>query len=232
MKFGIVVFPASNCDLDAYYMVKDVMGKDAVYLWHKERDIKNVDCIILPGGFSYGDYLRCGAIARFSPVMEEVISFAKQGGLVMGICNGFQVLVEAGLLPGALYRNNNLKFCCQFTNIRVENNKIPFTNSIALGEVLNIPVAHGEGNYYVDEKTLKEMENNGQIVFRYANPEGEVVPDSNPNGSVSNVAGVCNLEGNVLGMMPHPERAGEKLLGSQDGRKIFESIIEHWGARQ
>ncbi len=228
MKFGIVVFPGSNCDLDAYHMVKDVMGEEAVYLWHKEADLKGSDCVILPGGFSYGDYLRCGAIARFSPVMESIVGFAACGGLVMGICNGFQVLLEAGLLPGALYRNNHLQFRCQFTTLRVENIQTPFTQDCREGEILNIPIAHGEGNYYVDDSTLEELNKENQIIFRYVSPEGDAFPEANPNGSIDNIAGICNRERNVLGMMPHPERAGETILGSQDGKKIFSSLIKHW----
>ena len=228
MKFGIVVFPGSNCDLDAYHLVKDVLEEEAVYLWHKEADLKGSDCVILPGGFSYGDYLRCGAIARFSPVMESVVEFAARGGLVLGICNGFQVLLEAGLLPGALYRNNHLQFRCQFTSLRVENTQTPFTQDCREGEVLNIPIAHGEGNYYADDSTLKELKKEKRIIFRYVTPEGDASPTANPNGSTDNIAGICNRERNVLGMMPHPERAGETILGSQDGKKIFHSLLEHW----
>ncbi len=230
MKFGIVVFPGSNCDLDAYHMVKDVMGEEADYLWHQDPDLKGVDCVILPGGFSYGDYLRCGAIARFSPVMEEIKGFAARGGLVLGICNGFQVLLEAGLLPGALYRNDNLQFRCQHTLLRVENVRTPFTGACQSGEILNIPVAHGEGNYYVESDILLKLKEENRVVFRYVNAAGEALPAVNPNGSLENIAGLCNLEGNVLGMMPHPERAGESILGSRDGRKIFQSIVAYWRA--
>jgi phosphoribosylformylglycinamidine synthase len=227
MKFGVVVFPGSNCDLDAYHMVKDVLGQPVEYLWHQEENVDGFDCIILPGGFSYGDYLRCGAIARFSPVMKSVIDFAHSGGLVVGICNGFQVLVEAGLLPGALYRNTNLQFRCQFTHLKVENHDTPFTRTVEPGRLLKIPVAHGEGNYYVDADTLKVMEKNGQIIFRYATEDGEVTDTANPNGSLYNIAGVCNETKNVLGMMPHPERAGEAALGSVDGLAVFQSIIKY-----
>lgn len=228
MKFGVVVFPGSNCDLDAYHMVKDVLGRPVGYIWHQEESVEGFDCIILPGGFSYGDYLRCGAIARFSPVMKAVVAFARRGGLVLGICNGFQVLVEAGLLPGALYRNTNLQFRCMFTHLKVENNDTPFTRSIEPGKILKIPIAHGEGNYFADAETLGKMAANGQIVFRYTTETGEVTDTANPNGSVYNIAGVCNETGNVLGMMPHPERAGESALGSEDGRFIFTSILKHW----
>ena len=232
MKFGVVVFPGSNCDLDAYHMVKDVMGEEAVYLWHKERDLKGVDVVILPGGFSYGDYLRCGAIARFSPVMKEVQAFAERGGYVLGICNGFQVLLESGLLPGAIYRNDNLQFRCQFSHLRVENNHTPYTRTCNEGEVLMLPIAHGEGNYYASKEMLQDVEANQQVVFRYATPGGKVLPEANPNGSVGSIAGICNRKGNVLGMMPHPERAGEAALGSADGKKIFCSLIDTLGGAQ
>jgi phosphoribosylformylglycinamidine synthase len=227
MKFGVVVFPGSNCDLDAYHLVKDVLGQPVEYVWHREESVAGFDCIVLPGGFSYGDYLRSGAIARFSPVMKSVVEFARSGGLVLGICNGFQVLVEAGLLPGALYRNTVLQFRCQFTHLAVENTDTPFTGAVEPGRILKIPVAHGEGNYCVDPETLRTMEQNGQIVFRYVTAEGEATPDANPNGSLYNIAGVCNQEKNVLGMMPHPERAGERILGSEDGLVIFESLLAH-----
>ncbi len=228
MKFGVVVFPGSNCDLDAYHMIQDVLQQPVEYLWHQEEKIAGFDCLILPGGFSYGDYLRCGAIARFSPVMKSVVDFARQGGLVIGICNGFQILVEAGLLPGALYRNTCLQFRCQDTYLKVENYDTPFTRAIPRERVLKIPIAHGEGNYYVDPETLQQLKKNGQIIFRYATAEGEVTPAANPNGSVENIAGVCNERKNVLGMMPHPERAGEPALGSADGKLIFTSILKYW----
>ncbi len=227
VKFGIVVFPGSNCDHDAYHVCKHVMQQDAEFLWHKEADLKGVDVVILPGGFSYGDYLRCGAIARFSPVMKEVVRFADNGGTVFGICNGFQILVEAGLLPGVLLRNDSLKFVCKFVNLRVENSNSRFTNHTTGGEVLSIPIAHGEGNYFTDPETLKRLEGNNQIIFRYCNREGEITEESNPNGSLSNIAGIVNKRGNVLGMMPHPERASDPLLRYTDGQKIFKSIIEH-----
>ena len=227
VKFGIVVFPGSNCDHDAYHVCKHVMQQDAEFLWHKDADLKNSDVVILPGGFSYGDYLRCGAIARFSPVMKEVVRFANQGGTVFGICNGFQILVEAGLLPGVLLRNRSLKFVCKYVNLRLENSNTRFTNQASEGDVLRIPIAHGEGNYFADSETLKRLEGNSQIIFRYCNEAGEITDDANPNGSLSNIAGIVNEEGNVLGMMPHPERASDPLLRHTDGQKVFKSLIEH-----
>ena len=228
MKFGVVVFPGSNCDLDAYHFVKDVLAQPVDYIWHQEESVAGYECIILPGGSSYGDYLRSGAIASFSPVMKAVKDFALRGGLVIGIGNGFQILVEAGLLPGALYRNTALQFRCQFTYLKVENYFTPFTKAIERGRLLKIPIAHGEGNYYVDKDTLHRLEVKGQIIFRYATEQAEVTAAANPNGSVFNIAGVCNENKNVLGMMPHPERAGEAILGSEDGKMIFDSILKHW----
>ncbi len=225
MRFGVLVFPGSNCDVDAYHAVRDVLGHDAEYVWHRAADLGRFDCVILPGGFSYGDYLRPGAIARFSPVMRAVGEFAAAGGLVLGICNGFQILCEAGLLPGALRRNDDLTFHCEMVHLRVENDRTPFTRECGAGRVLAIPIAHGDGNYYVDPDTLARMEARGQIVFRYCTPDGRVEPEANPNGSVGNVAGVCNERGNVLGMMPHPERAVEALLGSADGLCLFHSLL-------
>jgi phosphoribosylformylglycinamidine synthase I len=225
MKVGIVVFPGSNCDLDVKYAVQDVMGHEAGYIWHQNRDVGRYDCIVLPGGFSYGDYLREGAIARFSPVMEAVSEYALGGGLVLGICNGFQILLEAGLLPGAMRKNDNLQFRCQNTHLRVVNSKTPFTNACRKGEILQIPIAHSDGNYYADAETLKELEDSGRVVFRYCNPSGEPTPESNPNGSVNNIAGICNHGGNVLGMMPHPERCMEEIMSGTDGVKIFISMI-------
>ena len=225
MRFGVVVFPGSNCDYDCYYVIKHVLKREVNFIWHKERKLSGYDCIILPGGFSYGDYLRTGAIARFSPVMREVESYAKDGGLVIGICNGFQILLETGLLPGAMTRNKNLNFICKFVNILVENERTPYTNLCRKGQVLRVPIAHIEGNYYADEKTLRDLKENGQVVFRYCDEEGKISESSNPNGSKEAIAGICNKEGNVLGMMPHPERASEAILGSEDGRLIFESII-------
>lgn len=225
-KFGVVVFPGSNCDHDAYYVLKELFGQETYFLWHKETSLRGVDVVILPGGFSYGDYLRCGAIARFSPIMQEVVSFAKKGGLVIGICNGFQILSEAGLLPGVLLRNKSLRFVCEYVRLRVENASTRFTSRCSQGEVLEIPVAHGDGNFFTDPDTLKKMRENGQIVFRYCNRAGEVTEDANPNGSLENIAGIMNEEGNVLGLMPHPERCSDEVLGHTDGKKIFQSVIE------
>jgi phosphoribosylformylglycinamidine synthase subunit PurQ / glutaminase len=225
VKFGVVVFPGSNCDHDAYYVCKKVMHQDAVFLWHKDADLQDVDVVILPGGFSYGDYLRCGAIARFSPIMKEVIRFAKDGGTVIGICNGFQILVEAGLLPGVLLRNASLRFVCKYVNLKVENVDTRFTSKCHPGEVLAIPIAHGDGNYFTDPETLATLEAKGQIVFRYSDIDGRITDEANPNGSMASIAGIVNEAGNVLGMMPHPERAADPLLRHMDGQKIFQSII-------
>ncbi len=227
VRFGVVVFPGSNCDHDAYQVCKKLLGQDAVFLWHKEHSLQDADVVILPGGFSYGDYLRCGAIARFSPVMQEVTAFAADGGLVIGICNGFQILVEAGLLPGVLLRNDSLRFVCKHVHLRVENAFTPFTGDYAPGEVLTVPIAHGDGNYFVDDRTLRELEEQGRIVFRYCDPQGAVTPEANPNGSLANIAGIVNEAGNVLGMMPHPERASDPLLGHTDGRRLFDSLLNH-----
>ncbi|MDP2688890.1 MAG: phosphoribosylformylglycinamidine synthase subunit PurQ [Deltaproteobacteria bacterium] len=226
MKFGIIVFPGSNCDHDCYHVVKHVFGQEAEYVWHKETGLKGFDCVILPGGFSYGDYLRTGSIARFSPVMGEVVAFAGRGGLVLGICNGFQVLTEAGLLPGVLMRNKDLKFICKRQTLRVENNNTPFTNAYAGGQVVDIPIAHADGNYFADADTVKALEDAGRVVFRYADATGAVTAGANPNGSLANIAGITNEAGNVMGMMPHPERASEPELGCVDGRGVFESIIK------
>lgn len=226
MKFGIIVFPGSNCDHDCYHVIDKVMKQPVSYVWHKETKLDNYDCIILPGGFSYGDYLRTGAIARFSPVMKEVIKFANNGGLALGICNGFQILLEAGLLPGAMMRNTSLHFICKFVHIKTEAKDTPFTKKLKKGQALNMPIAHNEGNYYCDSETLKELEKNKQIVFRYCSPEGKISKEYNPNGSVSNIAGICNKNRNVLGMMPHPERCSEDILGSVDGKFIFDSILK------
>lgn len=225
VKFGIIVFPGSNCDHDAHYVAGDMMRQDARFIWHKESSLGDVDVVILPGGFSYGDYLRCGAIARFSPIMNDVVSFAKKGGLVLGICNGFQVLTEVGLLPGVLLRNSSLRFVCKYVNIRVENSTTSFTSACKRGDVLEIPVAHGDGNYFAEEETLRRLVDNNQIVFKYCTPEGELTKASNPNGARMNIAGIVNERGNVLGMMPHPERAADPAVRHTDGRKIFESII-------
>ncbi|MBI5560118.1 MAG: phosphoribosylformylglycinamidine synthase subunit PurQ [Deltaproteobacteria bacterium] len=229
MKFGIIVFPGSNCDHDCYHVVKHVMGQDAGYVWHKSTSLRGFDCVILPGGFSYGDYLRTGAIARFSPVMREVARFAKKGGLVMGICNGFQILCEAGLLPGVLMRNKGLKFICEHIHVRVESASTPFTSSFRQGEVITIPIAHADGKYFAAPDTLKTLEDDGRIVFRYSTADGSVSEDANPNGSAANIAGIINEKKNVLGMMPHPERASERELGGTDGRRVFESVLMSFG---
>jgi phosphoribosylformylglycinamidine synthase I len=226
MKFGVVVFPGSNCDHDAYYALGQVLHQPVEFLWHQTEEVSGVDAIILPGGFSYGDYLRTGAIARFSPVMRAVEKFANSGGLVLGICNGFQILCEAGLLPGVLQRNESLRFVCKQVHIRVETTDSPFTSAAKPGQTLQIPIAHGEGNYFCDAATLKDLERNHQIVFRYATVDGREEATANPNGSLANIAGICNRERNVLGLMPHPERAVEPALGSDDGLVIFRSLIE------
>lgn len=225
MKFGVIVFPGSNCDLDAYHLVRDILKKPVEYIYYNQKNVDHYDLIILPGGFTYGDYLRSGAIARFSPVMEAISDFASRGGLILGICNGFQVLTEAGLLPGALYRNNHLQFRCEQVYLRVENDHSPFTAAAASGDLLKIPIAHGDGNYYASPETIDELESNGQILFRYCDASGNITPAANPNGSLSNIAGVINRDGNIAGMMPHPERAGETELGSRDGLVVFQSII-------
>lgn len=225
MKIGVVVFPGSNCDHDAYYALKHEIGVDTTFLFHKEHDLQDVDAIVLPGGFSYGDYLRCGAIARFSPIMREVVRFAQSGGPVIGICNGFQILCEAQLLPGALLRNNGLRFISKHVYIKTTNNRTIFTGELAEGEVLRIPIAHGEGNYYADPEILQELQADGRIVFQYCDASGNVTAEANPNGSQSNIAGIVNAKGNVLGMMPHPERACSPILGSTDGLGIFRSIV-------
>ncbi len=225
-KFGIVEFPGSNCDHDAYYAVKKILGYDAEFLWHKDTDIKNSDVIILPGGFSYGDYLRTGAIAKFAPIMEEVVSFANSGGIVIGICNGFQVLLESGLLPGVMIKNESLKFVCKDVYLKVVNKNSTFTSKIEK-DIIKIPIAHGEGNYFADDDTLKSLKENNQIVFEYVNKNGEADEASNPNGSKLNIAGIINAKGNVLGMMPHPERACDSILGNTDGQQIFNSIVSN-----
>ncbi|HEX6547207.1 MAG TPA: phosphoribosylformylglycinamidine synthase subunit PurQ [Candidatus Dormibacteraeota bacterium] len=229
MRFGVVVFPGTWSDRDCGWVIDQVLGPDCElrYLWHKDRDLKGVDCVILPGGFSYGDYLRSGAIARFAPLMESVIEFADRGGLVWGICNGFQVLCEAGLLPGALIRNQVLEFRCEWTHLLVEQTDNPFTALCERRQVLRIPIAHGEGNYFADPATLAALEEADQVVFRYCDPNGLVVPSANPNGSLHNIAGVINQRGNVLGMMPHPERCSEAELGGTDGLLLFRSVAEH-----
>jgi len=226
MKFGIVVFPGSNCDHDAYHAAKHVLGQDAEFLWHKDTDLKGADVLILPGGFSYGDYLRTGAIARFSPIMREVQEFAAKGGPVLGICNGFQILLEAGLIPGAMLRNRSVKFVCTHVHIRVEQTDTPFTCAARRGQVLRIPIAHGEGNYFAAPDVLATLEANRQVIFRYTTADGEVTDEANPNGSAAAIAGLCNGARNVVGLMPHPERACEPSLGSADGLVILESAVQ------
>ena len=225
MKFGIVTFPGSNCDYDAFHAVVDEFGEEAVYLWHKSHDLSGVDVVVLPGGFSYGDYLRAGAIARFSPIMNEVVAHAERGGPVLAVCNGFQIACEAGLLPGALLRNENLRFQSDWIRLRVETTGTMFTEKYEPGAVLRIPIAHGEGRFTAPEETLDRLEGEGQVVFRYVNAAGEVDPRANPNGSMRGIAGIVSRGGNVLGMMPHPERAVDPLLGSTDGRGVFESLL-------
>lgn len=220
MKFAVLVFPGSNCDIDMYHAIKDELGEEVEYVWHDATDLSEFDGILVPGGFSYGDYLRCGAMASQSNVMAEVKKAAEQGKPILGVCNGFQILTEAGLLPGALLRNKNLKFICETVPLKVENNNTLFTNEYEQGEIINIPIAHGEGNYFCDEETMKKLEENNQIVFTY--------DGVNPNGSIKNIAGIINERGNVLGMMPHPERAVDSLLGSADGLKLFKSIVKQW----
>jgi len=228
MKFGVVIFPGSNCDYDTFYVLKEVLGQPTVFLWHKDHDLQGVNCVVLPGGFSYGDYLRSGAIARFSPLMQEIVDFAHKGGLVLGICNGFQILLEVGLLEGAMLRNKNLKFLCQHVWVRVENNQTPFTWQAKVGQILKIPIAHFDGNYYAPAKTLEKLKTKRQIIFRYCTESGEINEEANVNGSLENIAGISNDAGNVLGLMPHPERASERLLNSTDGLVIFQSILDYW----
>jgi len=235
MTFAVVVFPGSNCDHDAYHAVKHVLGRPARFVWHKETGLGGADVVILPGGFSHGDYLRTGAIARFSPIMAAVGEFAAAGGPVLGVCNGFQILLECGLLPGAMLRNRDLKFHCELVNLRVESTDTPFTSRCAAGQVLRLPIAHGEGNYYAPPEVLATLEASGRVVFRYATASGEVTDDANPNGSVNNIAGICSESRNVVGLMPHPERACEVSVGSRDGLVLFESAVSalsHDGALQ
>lgn len=227
MKFGVIVFPGSNCDHDCYHAIKHVFKQDVEFVWHKENRLASYDCLILPGGFSYGDYLRPGAIGKFSPIMKEVKGFAYDGGLVLGICNGFQILLETGLLPGAIMRNRSLKFICKDVYLRLEYIDTPFTNQGRVGDVLKMPIAHFDGSYFADEKTLQELEDNQQILLRYCDKNGDITDDANPNGALWNISGICNKERNVLGLMPHPERCSESILGNEDGRLIFESIIKH-----
>lgn len=225
-KFGVVIFPGSNCDQDMIYVLETIMGQKVVQLWHKDTDMQGVDFVVLPGGFSYGDYLRSGAIARFSPIMEKVTGFAEKGGYVFGVCNGFQILCEAGLLPGALLHNTERKFICKNVFIKADNNHTLITSGIPTGRVLKIPIAHGEGRYYADEETLKKINDNGQVLFRYCDEAGNITDAANPNGALQNIAGVCNAGKNVFGMMPHPERASDPVLGNTDGRLLFESILD------
>jgi len=225
MKFGVIIFPGSNSDHDAYWTIEHVAKQPVTFLWHDSHDLQNCDAIIVPGGFAYGDYLRTGAIARFSPVMDSVRKFAHEGGLVIGICNGFQILCESGLLPGALTRNLGLKYVCKPVHVRVENDQTPFTNTCQKGEVLTIPIGHMEGNYFCDAETLAQLKGEDRIVFRYAESSGEITDESNPNGSIENIAGICNAGRNVLGMMPHPERSAEPELGGTDGFKVFQSMV-------
>jgi phosphoribosylformylglycinamidine synthase I len=225
VKFGVVTFPGSNCDYDAFHAVTEILGEEAVYVWHKDHDLQGADVVILPGGFSYGDYLRAGAIARFSPIMQEVAAHAKAGGPVIAICNGFQIACEAGLLPGALLRNSQLQFVSASVRVRVENSSTLFTNLYERGEILRIPVAHGEGRYVASTDVLDDLENDARVIFRYADANGQSTADANPNGSERNIAGIINEGGNVLGMMPHPERACSAALGSSDGARLFESIL-------
>lgn len=231
MRFAIVRFPGTWSDRDTQHVLQGILGEQADIVWHRETDLSGYDAVVLPGGFSYGDYLRCGAIARFSPVMEAVVEFAKKGKPVIGICNGFQVLCESGLLPGALIRNQSLQFRCEWTYLRREGGHSQWADSISTGEVLHVPISHGEGNYFADDETLDRLEDSGRVVFRYCEPNGLVSPTANPNGSARNIAGIMNAAGNVLGMMPHPERAGEQLVGGTDGNRIWDSIIAAMGTR-
>ena len=231
MKFGVLVFPGSNCDHDTYNVISEVARQPVTFLWHDSEDLAGVDAVLVPGGFAYGDYLRTGAIARFSPVMQAVKTFADAGGMVLGICNGFQILTEAGLLPGALLRNAGLKYICRQVHLRVETTDSAFTSQLTKGDVLQIPIGHMDGNYFCTPEDLKRMESEDRVAFRYATPAGEITGDANPNGSLSNIAGILNEKRNVLGMMPHPDRSSEKLLGSSDGWKIFASMVDALATR-
>ena len=231
MKFAVVVFPGSNSDRDAWYAAGQVLGQQAELVWHKNTDLAGADAVILPGGFAHGDYLRTGAIARFSPIMAAVARFAERGGPVLGICNGFQVLLEAGLLPGAMVRNRSVKFVSRHVHVRVEHTDTPFTSSCARGQLLELPIAHGEGNYFADPEAIRELEAQRQVIFRYTDAAGEATDAANPNGSINNIAGICNRARNVAGLMPHPERACEAALGSADGRAVLQSIVNHFAQR-
>ena len=226
MKFAVIVFPGSNCDQDAYHAATTVLGQQAELVWHKDADLKGADAVVLPGGFAHGDYLRTGAIARFSPIMPAILDFARNGGPVIGICNGFQVLLESGLLPGAMLRNRDLKFHCEHVHVRVEQTDTPFTASAHKGQLLRIPIAHGEGNYYAEPDVIRELEAERRVIFRYTDARGEITADANPNGAVNNIAGICNAMRNVVGLMPHPERACEPTLGSADGLILFQSVLQ------
>ncbi len=228
MKFGVIKFPGANCDQDAYFTIKDVLQQPVEYLWHQDTDLKGVDCVVVPGGFSYGDYLRCGAIARFAPAMAATQEFAAKGGLVLGVCNGFQVLCESHLLPGALVRNEGQRFLCKQIHLRTENSATPFTNKLAPGQVLEVPIAHGEGRYVCDDDTLDDLFSESRVLFRYCDGEGNLTPESNPNGSRDAIAGIASPDFNVLGLMPHPERACDLRLGSADGKAVFESLLAFW----
>lgn len=230
MKFAVIVFPGSNCDRDCYHVIGEVMGAEVEFVWHRDQDLSGFDVVVVPGGFSYGDYLRAGAVAKMSPVMEGVRAFADAGGAVIGICNGFQILLENGLLPGAMQRNDTLRFMCKDVFLRIGTDRTPFTDRFEEGDVITLPIANAEGNYFIDAHGLKKLEENDQIVFTYCDEEGVVSPQSNPNGSVANIAGICNERGNVLGMMPHPERAAESILGNADGLELFLSVIDRIAA--
>jgi phosphoribosylformylglycinamidine synthase len=231
MKFGVLVFPGSNCDHDAYYAIETAARQPVTFLWHAGHDLENCDAIVVPGGFAYGDYLRTGAIAKFAPIMQEVSRFASSGGLVLGICNGFQILCEAGLLPGALLRNAGLKYVCKSVSLRVENSDTPFTNACGEGDVLEIPIGHMEGNYFCSPDTLAQLQRDRRIIFRYSDVGGRIIPEANPNGSIDNIAGICNEGRNVLGMMPHPDRSADPILGMKDGLRIFGSMVGALAAR-
>jgi phosphoribosylformylglycinamidine synthase len=226
MKFGVIVFPGANCDRDVAYVTRDVLGQPTRMVWHEDSDLSDLDVVVVPGGFSYGDYLRCGAIARFSPAMQATVAHANQGKWVLGICNGFQILTEVGLLPGALVRNRDMQFICDRAPLRIERTTLPFTEGYSQGQIITLPIAHGEGSYYADAATLAELEANQQVVLRYSDAQGNVTEAANPNGSLNNIAGICNRQGNVLGLMPHPERAADALLGGTDGLAMFKSLLQ------